>query len=233
MAGTADQGCFWWHAVVWCAAGNHGIPKRFAVMILVPRKLRPVPKAAAMTIPQALGTLIGFAFDTRCCQLNDSGHTLNERSNMMLSEQSGPLRQWARLGVLTLAVAIVPWGTLNAGEDDASELQWSLDAAVLSGEITQDQAQERWDRYLRSLDANEQDAEEVTGASEQDAEDDGQRVAHMNREETTHDSPGDPIAELQRHSAMIEQAVESGTVSREEANERLEGMRREMTAHAD
>ncbi len=193
---------FWWNPLVWWAGHSLREAEEICCDQLVLETFTPVPRDYALAIAEAIRLLVQpVAAPIMASPINGS-RQLKRRINMML-EPGALMSSRTKLAMAVFAIVALPLAVLRADpESSYQDVQERLDAAVIAGSITQEQAEERWQAYLRKREAGE------LGVGDDES---GEHAGVETRKR-------DNVAQRRR---AIESAVARGEMTEEQAQERL------------
>lgn len=140
---------FFWHPLLWVARRGLHQAEEMCCDQMVIEMLNPVRKDYALTIARTVRLLVQPLKAPEMASPINGGHQLQRRIDMMLIPTNAASRP-SRFVLFVFAAAMLPLGLLRAdSESDYQAMQERLDAAVLAGDITPLQADERRQAFLR------------------------------------------------------------------------------------
>ncbi len=260
----------WWNPLAWWARKGLRHNEEICCDALVLARLKSNPRTYASSLLTAIEFLSAQALRPPALASGmDGSGSLEWRFKMIVSTK--PLREtpcWLRALALLCVLAILPLGIAYAGEDqddggakptreEMAKVKEEIWAHVKSGEITEEQAQERWQGYLRHVKAKrakmaaEMKLRKEMAAFHQKLED-AVKAGEITEEEAkakwkayeqsvhdTRDKKRDKKhADFEAMNRRILEAVRRGDLTEEEGRRKLEEIRRRMAAgekkkHAD
>lgn len=133
---------FWWNPLVWWARRNLRVNEEICCDALVLATLQPNPHDYADSLLAVVEHLSTPHAPPGLASAIDSGGLLERRFEMILSKRSllAP-STWLRLGVVLLAVGVLPVGIAYADAPDFEAVSERLMRAVHDGELTPQQAE--------------------------------------------------------------------------------------------
>ena len=238
---------FWWNPIAWWARRNLRLNEEMCCDAMVLEALCPDPRGYAGSLLNVVEFLASPAIrpPAMACAMNGGG-TLERRLGMIISQRTRKTPKWLTAGVVALSMGLLPLGVAYAQDFEA--VGQRLRQAVAEGELTGEQARAMMETLRRSA-AREGVAQRIREIEKavtdgKMSREEGARAIEATkramdgasgsgRSDTRVDVDRKGEADRLYHlyaeiEGRIERAVESGELSREEAEEQLEEAHREL-----
>lgn len=218
---------FWWNPVSWWARRNLRLNEEICCDRLVIERFAPHPKVYANSLLNVVEFLARPTLrPPGLASALDSGGALEKRLTMILTKDNGHCPRWMRAASLAAAIAILPMGFAEAqererGQDRPERTRQEpertmtveeyrraaarIEAAVDSGRISKEDAKKRLAEMRKMVRPVEQERSDQV-----DRQDPKRTIT---------------VEEYQAAVERIKMAVESGRISKEDAEKRLTEMR--------